>query len=175
MRFYLLIILFSVGIFFGSCEPYVKHVDVSTSIAVSTTVIIQPTVERNDSIASNEILIACTIVDSLTQEPITYARVRVAGTDTPGNVAYSDSSGICNILLPIVPRRNAETLMFVIEVLHDGAITQPLSAYNEDTEAIALLGVSDPMIYNVAYLGKINIGWNRLGSTLKCIIPLKMK
>lgn len=157
-----------------SCEGRNIIVSATSSASVEVNVVLQPTVEINDSIADNEILLVCTIVNSEDNAYIRNAKVKVVGTDTPGNIAYSDINGKCDILLPIIQDRNAESIMFAIEVQHESAITKPVSELCNDATALKLLGISDPANYRAAYIGIINIGWNRLGSTLKCTIPLKM-
>ena len=159
-----------------SCNPKDPTiVNAQTNLDWDINIYIPYIEEKNDSIDNTEILIYSTIINEETSTPISNAKVKIVGTDTPGNTSYSDVEGHCSVLLPIVPDRNAESIMLVVEVQHSNAITQPLTKFSEDKLIYQLLGVTDPGNYMVAYVGTINVGWNRLGNTLKCTIPLKMK
>ena len=169
-----------VGVLCWSCErnhqsDYITASTIIMNDNSHTNVIIHISTEKNDSIDDTEILVFGTIINEETSTPISNAKVRIAGSDTPGNTSYSDVEGHCSVLLPIVPDRNAESIMLVVEVQHPNAITQPLTKFSEDKLVYQLLGVTDPANYMVAYVGTINVGWNRLGNTLKCTIPLKIK
>ena len=173
-----LLCILLLGLFCWSCDGnYTNFITTSTSSSSSANieVIVPTSFERNDSIDDMEILIVSSIINEETSTPISNAKVKIVGTDTPGNTGYSDLDGHCSILLPIIPDRNAESIMLVIEVQHANAVAQSLTKMSEDKQVYQLLGVKDPGNYMAAYVGTMNVGWNRLGNTLKCTIPIKMK
>ncbi len=166
----LLILL--LGIFYGCKEPLIRVSSVSK--ATVSVDILQPTSLKNDTIGENEILLKGEVIDINMNSPVSGAIIKVAGTDTPGNSSFSKSDGSYEILLPIVPNKNADIITLVFEVQKSEAIQHPLSELLK-AEEIKLLGVNDPAKYNVAYAGIMNIGWNRRGYTLECNLPITIE
>lgn len=157
-----------------SCGKDVIHVEARSEAIVNLDILL-PTTQKNDTIGEKEILLRGKVINiSNNNSPVSGAMIKVVGTDTPGNTSYSKSDGLYEILLPIVPEKNAETITLVFEVQKGDAKQHVLSELLKP-EQIKLLGINNPSEYKVAYAGIMNVGWNRCGYTLQSDLPVSIE
>ena len=157
-----------------SCGTDYIHVEARSEATVNLDILL-PTTQKNDTIGDKEILLRGKVINiNNDNSPVSGAMIKVVGTDTPGNTAYSKSDGLYEILLPIVPDKNAETITLVFEVQKSNAKQHALSELLKP-EQIKMLGINNPSEYKVAYAGIMNVGWNRCGYTLQCDIPIAIE
>ena len=171
----------------NSCEwltPEPQIIDASTHISISLLVDLSG-ILNPDSVSgivsvqedNPHVVFYGTLLNVNDNLPVSGARIRIEGTDTPGQSVFTKPNGEWEALLPIVPNRNDEnTTIFVVEVQSENAQNAPLAEFCKNDKLVYdLLDVTDPNEYFVAGAYKHNVAWGELYRRIECPIYVKLK
>ena len=156
----------------NSCNLFTKPgtivYDAQTNITINlTSVIIIPDSTSGlvqDNINNPQVIFWGTLLNLSDSLPVSNAKIRIVGTDSPGQTVYTQPNGSWEAILPIVPSWNDENItVFVIEVQHNNAKVAPLASFCKNDQLVYdLLNVSNPYEYVVAGAYRYNIAWDNL-------------
>ena len=168
----------------GWLTPEPRIIDATTNISISLLIDLSG-ILNPDSVSgivniqedNPQVVFYGTLLDVDDAAPVAGARIRIEGTDTPGQTVYTKSNGEWEAVLPVVPERNNEEItIFVIEVQSDKLTKVPLADFcKNDTLVYDLLGVTAPNEYFVAGAYKHNVAWGNLYRRIECPIYVKLK
>ena len=146
----------------------------STSTNPNKIVIQEEMTNEDESIADDVIRIIGKIKEEESQVSVSSAKIRILGSDTEGNMGFSDEKGQFSILLPIGIKRNKETITLVIEIQKEGAINYPVAESGLSKEVMQWY--NNPKEYKAAQLIELNISWKYLGREINVgNLPIRMK